>query len=179
MPQPLDREGDFRGRITDYGLRKYDSGAVAVAVQVAIDECWNGESWDDWREFDVEAIGYINIVKKDKTLNQGAAQSLIDCANWNGSLESIVNHTWDPSPVGVSVRANEYKGQTSYRVEFINAYDSEPGGLGNVDAGIAKQLQMTHGAALRALAGNQARNSASPSGRPPAADGPTDDDIPF
>ena len=47
MSQPVDRAGDFRGRIVEYGLREYDSGSVAIAIRAELDEMYADDQWLD------------------------------------------------------------------------------------------------------------------------------------
>lgn len=189
MTQPLNQSGTFRGDITSYGLNKADSGAIGVKINVLIHECFGDGEWHDWREYGVEATGTIWIVKKDGRLNERQARDLMACAGWSGDLRSIANGSWDPTPVQVEVSADEYKGETNYRISWLKAYDSMPGG-GNLDAGEAAALQQRFGTQLRALAGNGTRNQAPPAnGKPrkpaPAAAAPAppsdvaEDDVPF
>lgn len=177
MPM-IDREGTFKAQIQSYGLKEMETGSVAIAIRANLLACWNGEGWDeDWVQYDMEAAGDIWVVKKDGTINKPAVDSLVKCCGWDANLESILNETWKPSGCQVVVKANEYNGQISYKISFINALDRTPGAMSNVDANKAKQLQAKHGAALRALAGNAARNGAStpatkPAAPPPAAPKP-------
>lgn len=168
--QEVDREGYFRGSISSFGLREIaDSGAVCVSLQADVAEHWNGESWDDWREYEMFAKGDLWIIKKDGSLNNSAVQSLLKNANWNGQLGSIVDGSWEPCDVQFQVQSDAYKNQTRYRLSFVNAYDSVPGGgaTGNVDAEKLKALDARFGGQLRALAGNVKRNTTSaPSGKP-------------
>lgn len=164
-PIPVDRKGDFRAEIREYGLQKKDSGSVGIRMKFQLTECWNaeGEAWDDWRDHNVEAWGTSWIVKKDGTINQTAVESLIKNAGWDGDLASIVNNTWKPAPCQVSTEENVYNGVTSYPVNFINHYDRTPGAnVGNVTADGLKELQTRFGSALRAVAGNAKRNTAPP-----------------
>jgi hypothetical protein len=165
--QPCDREGTFKAQIESYGLKEMETGSVAVAIRANLLECWSGEGWDAWSEYQMDATGDLWIVKKDGTLNSSQVEALIKCAGWDGNLESITNETWKPTPCQVVVQRDDYKGQTRFRIAFINDIDRTPGAFGNVDAGKAKELQARHGAALRALAGNAKRNGApAPTGKP-------------
>lgn len=175
MSQELMEAGEFRGEIREYGLREYDkSNAMAVAIEVEIHEVWSpkDEQWIDWRNYDVIAHGYLNVVKRDGTLNQKQIMTLIEHAGWDGDFTSIVQHTWAPTPCQFSVKAETYNNQPQYRVNWLNAYDRVPAAvLGNVDENKARSLQDRFGAQVRAIAGDQQRNAQAPKGRPasPAA----------
>lgn len=187
MSQPVDREGVFRGTISAYGLKEMESGAVAVAIKVTLSQMWTGNEWCDWAQYEMEAEGDIWIVKKVGSINQAAAESLINYAGWDGSLLSILEETWQPKPCAVVVKREDYEGKTRYKVSFVNDHERTPGGMSNVSAEKAKELNTRFGAQFRALAGNKARNGASAGGRPtpppvhskPAPPPSQDADVPF
>jgi len=188
--QDIDRSGNFRGEIIDYGLTEQESGAVAVGIEVHIHECWNAETkeWEDWRQYaPMRAVGYIYVIKKDGTLNDKQVQSLVQHAAWDGSFESIVNHTWQPSPVHIVVDADTYKGKVQYKINWLNDFDRQPGGIGQIASGRMKDLNAKYGSQLRAVAGS-AKKQAVPNGKPAAppparekvtAENTPKDDIPF
>jgi hypothetical protein len=168
MPTDIDRVGDFQACIYEYGLQEYDSGAVAIAAKATISAMWNpdAESWDDWTSYDVEALGYLFIVKKDGTVNDKQVDALVNHCGWDGNIASIINATWQPTPCQVKIAPNTYNGETTYRISFLNAFDRVPGGsFGNVDVVKAKELEARHGAALRAIVGNAKRGTAPPNGK--------------
>ena len=167
MAEPLTQAGTYRGDVTDYSLQKYDSGAQAIRLTVLVKEVWNGEDdeWQDCTGWDMETKGNVFIVKKDGTINSRGAESLIQHAGWPGDVMAVLNRTWQPTPIQVTVGEEEYKGEVSYRINWINEYDRKPGS-GNVSPEEAQRLQDRHGAAFRALAGNQARNAPKPAGGP-------------
>lgn len=160
-----DREGDFRAEILEYGLQKADSGAVGVRMCFRLTAMWNTESqqWDDWSQWNVVAWGSQWIIKKDQKVNTRTVESLSRNCGWDGSLGSIVNNTWEPTPCQVSVKAEEYEGNTSHRVAFVNPFDRIPGAnVGNVDIDGLKALEQQFGSSLRAVVGNVKRNTAPP-----------------
>ncbi len=168
MSQPVDREGQFRGEITEYGLREADSGAVGVSFNVKLTAMWNREidEWEDWFAYEMEAPGCVWIVGKDGKINQRGADSLIKFAGWNGDIESITAQTWAPTPIAVVVKAEEYKGVTTNKVAFVNDWNRTPGAIGNVGQEKARELQTRFGSQFRALAGNVQRSSPPPASRP-------------
>ena len=127
MSQPLDRAGNFRGRITSYELREHDSGTVGIAITVAIDDFWNGESWEDWKQYEFECLGEIFVIKKDGSTNTKAVESLVQHAGWAGTFGSISSNTWQPKPISFSAESNVYKDLETFRVAFLNEYDAVPG----------------------------------------------------
>lgn len=159
MSQAIDRTGTFRGQISSYELREYQSKAVAVAVSADIHEAWNEETqeWEDWRQYDVEAKGDLFVIKKNGSPNQSQVEALIQYAGWNGDLESVAGDAWKPTPCQFDVQESEYKDVVTFRIAWINSYDRHPS-AGGVDAGRAKELQSLFGPKLRAVAGNVKRN---------------------
>ena len=173
MSQPIDRAGNFRGLITACGIQegKDSSQSVAVGVTVEIHDWWNSEaqSWEDWRTFQFEATGFLYVIKKDGSVNDGVVKALIEHANWPNDLTATVGNGWEPTPCSFSVESNTYKEKTNFRIgSFMRAYDAVPGAeIATVSVDRAKQLQSRHGAALRAIGGNVKRNAApAPANRP-------------
>lgn len=167
---PCDREGQFRGEITEYGLKEMDSGAIAVAILVRLTEMWDGDMWADWKEYEMECGGDVWIVGKEGKLNEKAAKSLINFAGWDGNIEAIQNEQWRPTPCQVAVKKEEYKGTTYFKVAFVNDYERTPGALSMISADKAKELQARFGSQFRAMAGNVKRNGAPAptTAKPPA-----------
>jgi hypothetical protein len=190
MSTLIDRAGHFRGRIISHTLKDFDSGAVALQIDCALDEYWNEDraGWDDWAEYDVTAPGLVFLVKKDGTINDKQAKALMDFAGWDGSLDTLASGAWEPARCGFAIGEDTYKGVTRYRVDWINVFDGTPG-AGTMSPEKVQELQSRYGSQFRAIAGNSARNSAKPEGAPAKAppapkpnvgDGPGGkDDIPF
>lgn len=185
----VDREGDFRAEIVEFGLRELDSKAVCVPIRAKITEFWNGEAWDDWRQYDMHAGGDIWIGKKDGSANDKQIEALMRHAGWDGSLAALVDGSWHPTPCQITVKQDSYEGKTTYKIAWLNAFDRTPGGgsMSNVDEAKVKGLEARFGQTLRALSGNVRRNAAAPSGRKPPAPpkassvpaGAANGDIPF
>lgn len=164
MVRELDREGTFRGRIIEFGLQEGSSPSqsVGIGIKVAIDEWFNRETeaWEDWREFEFETIGYINLVTSKGVANDKSADNLCKCTGWNGNLGDIAMGEWKPEPIQFTTKADEYKGKTTFKVDYVNQYDRIPGGgIKSVDAETAKALQAKYGTTFRALGANAKRNT--------------------
>lgn len=169
---PFDREGSFRGVITEYALQDAkNSQSVGVACKFVVHEFWNPEleQWEDWRPFNMEGFGTTWIIKKDGQLNSSACESLIKSAGWDGDLNAIAEQRWQPKPLQWNTSAEAYEGKTSFRPNFLSEYDAAPGGPGlrHMDGAKAQSLAAQFGAQLRALAGN-AKAKAAPTGKPTA-----------
>jgi hypothetical protein len=173
VSQPIDREGNFRGTIVSYGIRKEKTGAVGVNLIALIEEAWNEEEkrWEDWRQYEYAVEGVKYIVTKSKQsgaaqVNENAVKSLIECAGWSGDLFNIYAQQWQPKPCAFTVEEDEYNGVVRYRIGFLNPYDSSPGLGANVDEDRVRALDAQWGSQLRALAGNSSRNASPPAGKP-------------
>ncbi len=172
MSQPVDRAGQFRGVITEYGLKEMDSGAVAVSIKARLDQIWTGEEWQDWSEYGMEAQGDVWIIGKDGKPSERAANSLIEFAGWDGNLLSIAQEGWKPTPSQFAIKDEEYKGKTYHRIAFVNDHDRVPGGnLSNIDEKKAKTLQDRFGSAFKAIAGNAKRAGSIPAAPPKNGNG--------
>ncbi len=168
---PVDREGYFRVRVTEFGLREEKTGSIGVTLKVHLLEILehgdDGPFWAAWHQYDMEAEGTIYIIKKDGTVNQGQAEALMKYAGWDGNFDSIASNTWEPKNFSCNIEADEYKDKRRFKVGFVNSWDYTPGVRSNVDAAKAKALQSRFGQSLRALAANIGRNgSSAPTSRP-------------
>lgn len=193
MGNPVSNKGEFRGQVLEYGLFEADSGSVGVNLKCSIEDIYHEEEWADYREYDLEVEGTIWIVKKDGGLNESGVQSLVKHAGWDGMIEAITGQTWQPNGISFSVEPNEYKGKTTYKINFIGSWDQPPGRkMGNVDETKGKALASRFGSQLRAVVGNTKRNApptanskpAPPKKKPakqdePAMSAAANGDIPF
>lgn len=168
--EELDREGTFRGQVTEYGCRKTDAGAIQLSVYADIEEQWDPEleQWVDWRQYQVEVYGDLNLVKKNGTVNKIQAQALVNHAGWNGEFTSLSQETWQATPCQFVVKQNTWNDNVRYKIEWINAYDRVPGAFTPLDADTAKALQNKLGGEMRALIGNVTRQKQKPAGAPAA-----------
>jgi len=94
---------------------------------------------------------------------------------WSGNVEELVEGAgWVPKPCQITVDYETFDQQTRLKVNWINEWESAGGGgLKVVDAGGVKALAAKHGAKLRAIAGNLARNAPkAPASPPPPANNP-------
>lgn len=170
--QAANQEGTFNATIMEFGLKEMDSGSIAIAIRATLNEAWDGTEWQPWDQYEVEAEGDVWVVKKDGTINQGAAESLMKYAGWDGNLESITDGSWQPTKCSVTIKHEEYKGVHRYKIAFVNEWGKVPGALSNVKPEKAKELQSRFGSQLRALHGNVSRNSAPSVGIPPTPPAP-------
>jgi hypothetical protein len=167
--------------VFDYALieKKNDKGefnGLSLSVKITAAEVWmtpegaTDPAWLDCLAWDAHGEGYIVLISKAGKVNENQINRLIKHANWDGDFQSLADHAWEPTPIRFDIQAKEYNGEVSYRINWINAFDSEPGGAGgNVDADRAKALNSQYGAAIRALRGNQTRAATPPAAGKPQA----------
>jgi hypothetical protein len=103
-------------------------------------------------------------------VNEKQIEALVKCAGWDGNLSSLVDGSWTPTPLQVSVEEDTYKEQTRYRIAWLNPVDRTPGGgsLSNIDTSNVKALEARFGSPIRAIVGSAKRNAAPTTGKPPA-----------
>lgn len=166
MPQPIDREGNFRANIVGpVELTQAQSGAVAARMRFRVFEALHNGQWQDWTPYEVEVDGEIWILKKDGTANENAVRNLVEALGWDGSVESLVGTDWSEVPVQITVKRDSYNGHERFRVAWINHADSQPFGSA-VDETKVRELQARFGAQLRAIAGRKSVAAPAPAGRP-------------
>lgn len=183
----LQSEGDFRARVMKYGLFKAESGSVAVNINFEILEAYDHEEgkWVDWRGEDVACEGAFWIIKKDGTINETQVESLIENCGWSGLISDISDGQWHPEDCQITVKEDTYKNVKRYKASFINGYESTPGGMGNISAEKAREIDNAFGSGLRAIAGNvkakkpPAGGPKSPAKKPAMNGGPGAGDPPW
>lgn len=181
----LQQAGRFRGRVVEYSLfESSSSNSIGVRILVAIDGAFGDGEWHDWAEHGFSVSGLLNVVKKDGTINVRQAEALVDFAGWDGRFESIVEETWQPNNVGVTVSEDTYNDVTSFRINWLNDYEQKPTGAAKIDAKVIAGLDRKFGSQMRGIVSNSTRNSEVPAGspvNPPQPPVPTleDDHIPF
>lgn len=181
MSAALRNVGEYRGPFIDYALveKKNESGfgGLSLKVQIQAAEVWmtpegaTDPQWLDCSAWDGHGEGYLVLISKAGKVNEGQIQRLIKHAGWDGDFQSMADRTWVPQPIRFDIAEDTYNGQINYRINWINAYDSEPGGGGNVDSDAAKRLNSQFGPAIRAIASNAKGKPAPAAGKPstPAA----------
>ena len=182
MSALIDREGLIRGSIIEYELRELDSGAVSCRITVEIDDFFQDGNWENWRDYSVTATGDIWLVKKNGDLNQRQGEALCEYAGWDGSFNAISSGKFSPNPLAATVEADEYQGQISYRIAWLQPYDYTPG-RSAISSSSVSALDQKHGSALRAIASTSARNCKTPESAPrpsrPKPEPLQKDEIPF
>lgn len=171
MGTPIDREGDFRVKVAEAAVRKEDSGAIGIGIKFQVLEAKAGDEWQDWREYDVEVDGVFYVMKKDGTAIERTIGDLVNHLGWDGSFVSIEQGSFalNAPDCQVNVGSETYKDKARFRANWINGWDYEGRGLGNVNSTAAAELDMQLGAKMRAM-GAGAKQPAPPA--PPTGSRP-------
>lgn len=180
MSAALRNVGEYRGEIFDYALieKKNDKGefnGLSLAIKVKASEVWmtpegsREPAWLDCSEWDTHGEGYLVLISKAGKVNDSQIQRLVKFAGWDGDFQSLSDHTWEPKPIRFDVAEDNYNGLVNYRINWINDYESVPGGGGNVDADRAKALNSAYGPAIRAIASNARGQKPAPAAGKPAS----------
>jgi hypothetical protein len=170
--QPIDREGNFRGKIIEYKPVEGKGKSMNIALRVLVTGMFNDETqaWeDDWEQYAMVAEGMVCIVQKNQQINEYGARGLVEAAGWDGNMMTIWSQTWQPQPISFTVKPDTYNGQTELKIGFINTYDRVPNG-GGISEERARAFDAQFSSQFRALASNAARNAPAsvPAGRPAA-----------
>lgn len=168
MPQT---EGRYRAMILDKSV--HETGQNNLATWVAkyqLFSIWDGQ---DWQPVDPppEITGYHYIEKKDGTLNDVQIGQIKAATGWDGR-DPVWLDEFDHSAVQVQVtiKAEEYNGQTKLKVAWLDGADSDPNGGGiKKDPAVVKSIASRLGSKLRAAAGG---SPVKPPAAKPAASKP-------
>lgn len=148
----IDRTGNFRLRVKDVKIRDTDkSQAVAIGFDFEVESQWDPstKTWgQQWPEGNT-VPGDVWIVAKDGGPNEANVKRLVECLGWDGDFDNI--HEMVDRVCSGTVDAEEYNGKTRYRVEWVNSYQSTPGGKAASSESVAK-IKSTVGERVRAIA---------------------------
>lgn len=182
MTQPLDRPGRYKAKPVVVALEEKDTGTVQAKIAFAVHEYLNGDTWEDWREYDVGISGYFNIIKKDGNPNEHTIKSLRESLGWDGvDLAALQDTDWTDKTVQITCSQEVYEGVTRLKVQWLNPENWEGAQAQPLDSAKVKSLAAKFGAKLRALAPktSTAKPSAPPPSAPAPQSGPKKKDIPF
>lgn len=183
----LDRPGIFRARPLSWGIRRAESGAIAVAFEYLILAQLDGTEWIDWSGAEEHTVfGDTYVVKKDGTVHTSGVEQLVAALGWDGDLRSVAGRP-PQVVVQVTVKEEEWKGQRRLKVGWVNPGDYTPRPESASDDDVAR-LQVRFGSLLRAAASVATKKApAKPTPAPSAGAPPVgadydpigDDSIPF
>jgi len=156
------REGLFHAYPVDVGVGETRENKL---LQVAIcyhlfEELASGE-WVDCSADNFEITGYHILEKRDHALNQTTIEALKAALGWDGRdpfwLQDNAAELMQ-KPVQVKIGFEEYNGNTSPRVQFLNPYGSKPAGVTKGGDDLRRNVINRLGAKFRALAGGTPAN---------------------
>jgi hypothetical protein len=148
------------------GKSKGGSRAVPVVIDFTVtaklDE--DGE-WVDWSDYDDQTIeGRFYVVGKDGVPNVPNVERLARCLGWTPDVID------DPPPstvVQIEVKAEEYNGRTTLKVQWLNPSDFVPAAATQSPAEV-KAFKQQFGSQMRAIAAAATKGSGAKSAPPPA-----------
>lgn len=185
--RPLTIEGNFRVVPRDWGLKTFESGALAVNIRFeVVEEFQSGGTWRKWPAHDPrEVSGDFFLLKRDGKPNEKLVKSLAAALGWPGDLAALDDPQSQFRACQVDVREEVYNNASRMKAVWIHHWDHQP--RSSISQDELRTLESRHGDALRALAGPEvAEASAAPAQPAPAAASydealppPTGDDIPF
>ena len=190
----LDRAGIFRAKPFDWSIQpSTKSKSIAVSVGLLVLAQYEDGQWTDWAPYEPhQTRGWWYVVGKNGQVNTTAVEQLVKSLGWNGDLKAVTGPVPDVV-VQVTVKAEEYNGETNYKAGWMNPEDFVPESSGASEDDVAK-LSVQFGSLLRAAAAAAKPAAkkpapAKPRTAPPAAKSPglelptaqpaAADDVPF
>lgn len=169
------REGLFHAHPVAVGLGETRENKLLQAViQYRLFEELREGQWTDCSGESMEITGYHVLEKRDHSLNDMTIEALKAALGWDGrdpfwlqdNAEALVQH-----PVQVKLAMDEYNGQQSLKVAFLNPYGAKGNGVPKADDDLRRSVSNRLGAKFRACAGGTPANPPKPAGKPiaPAA----------
>lgn len=193
----LEREGIFKAKPLTWGVFQADSGAVGIQMSFLVLAQLDGHEWISWADADDHVVyGTIWVIKKDGSIVAKNVEDMYSALGWEGGMAEVSGPVPDRI-VQVTVKAEEYKGKTQFRVAFIAPEDYTPGPQGaapedvkKIDARFGSLLRAAAAGAKKAAGGGAPKSAApAPKAAPPKLAAPAAkpdfpaparaDDIPF
>lgn len=172
MSTAVDRPGTFRGKLTEWGVSESKGGFPQFVAKLLALEYYDEEKGEyvPWVEYDQELPAYLILFTKKN-------EAWVECLNvaqikkalgWDGqSFESLANGQYGETIVLFRVEPNEYNGQTTLQVKWIDTADANPvKTLPKYDADKLKGLTAKLGSALQSAVPTPAKAPVPASARP-------------
>lgn len=186
MKQRLEFAGSYRADVTDYGLfRGKDKGSQAAAIELFCEtvEVWDAEN-ETWCEYpDCQTRGRVFIIGRDGAVLQNNVRRLTEATGWDGSLGAIIDRTWEPPRIQITVNEETNdEGRTYHVIGFVDHHDGPPyvPEAGNVPTDKARAIAQRYGRSLAELAGKYVQSFKPPqeisAGSPPPPEGEASSD---
>lgn len=171
------REGLFHAYPAAIGLGETrENKLLQVVIQYRLFEEFvpnqpadQGGPWVDCSASSFEITGYHILERRDHSLNESAIEALKAALGWDGRdpfwLQDNAAALAD-RPVQVKLVFEEYNGQQTLKVAFLNPYGSKAGGVPKADDDFRRATANRLGAKFRATAGGTPAPAPLPAGRP-------------
>ena len=151
----INRTGTFRGVAVDCGVAESSGGFPQWVASLQAAEYYDEETeqWIDWSEYEEKEIPcYLVLFGNEGTplLNMRQLQKAF---GWSGeSFQEL--ETFTNVPFQFRVEEKTYEGNTNLRVQWVDAYDAEPGRvIQKLEPAEVKKLDTKYAAALRKFSG--------------------------
>ncbi len=183
MPMPTE-EGRYRCRVLGAGVAETGpNNLTTVTLKLGLTEKWEEGQWVDVEGYKEEITSYSYLEKKDGSVNQFQVDMLRAALGWPNDDPFWFEDNNLPE-LQVTLRVEMYNGQERMKVAFLNPYDYEGSGNGEVphsDDDMRRRIRARLGSQLRATAPSPARpavppRSAAPPPRPATPPVPADDE---
>ena len=162
-----DREGRFRARVMDVGVNATGPNKLCtVVLRFGLTEEFAAGEWRNVEAEDLDVVAYCYIEKRDGSLNDFQIEALKEAFGWPGIDPFWFEEQKELPPVQVTLDWDEYQGKSRIRVQFINAYDSQPSGITHADADQRRAMLARLGHKLRAHSGGRPAPAPKPTGTP-------------
>lgn len=142
---------------------KAKNGTVQANVKFKLIE-FRGVDGKASEPCDCEFTAFMNLIKKDGTLNPINHRSFCEAFGWDGTSFAALA-SLDVSAIRCQVVVGDDRdqnGATVKKIKFINPIDYTPGAALMQDANVIQSLDAKFGAMLRANAGATGRTAAKP-----------------
>ncbi|MFB3894496.1 MAG: hypothetical protein ACE15C_21045 [Phycisphaerae bacterium] len=166
------REGLFNAYPVEIGLSESRQNKLlqVVILYRLVEEQVEGQ-WSDCSEEHLEITGYHILEKRDHSLNEKTIGALKDALGWDGRDPFWLQDNaaeLAQKPVQVKLAFEEYDGQQTLKVQYLNPYGSQRGGVAKADDEMRRSVGNRLGSKFRALAGGTPVNPPKPAGKPTA-----------
>jgi len=168
------REGRFRARVMDVGVNATGPNKLCtVVMRFGLTEEYADGEWRAVEAEDLDVVAYCYIERRDGGLNDFQVQALKEAFGWPGIDPFWFEDQKELPPVQVTLDWDEYQGKQRIRVQFINAYDSQPSGITHADPDQRRAMLARLGHKLRAHSGGKPAPAPMPTGAPKPPPKPT------
>lgn len=151
----INRTGTFRGVAIDsgVGLTKNEFPQWVANLQASEYYDEETEQWIDWSEYEEKEIQCYLVLFGNEGKPLLNTKQLQKAFGWSGeSFQEL--ETYVDVPFQFRVEENTYEGTTRLRVQWVDAYDAEPGRvIQKLEPAEVKKLDAKYAAALRKFSG--------------------------